>query len=209
MKTVSDRRYTEACNPLGSYWSVFAHFDFRRDSWLNFDYLRLFVFVFVVFMFRVWTGLNHWLCPYFQKSTDSKMQGRRWPCDIRILFLFGLWAESCGSRVDMLPLKEKKKINYFQTGYFVKALISQSFIDKTLLSLTGLYMHKWMWHLRQRECHERFWMPVSPFLSNETTTFLNISRKWKPPNAIHCWCTKRQKTEKKKCLSSLISKTLL
>lgn len=94
--------------------------------------------------------------------------------------------------------KKRKKIDYFQTGYLVKALISQSFIYKTLPPLTGLYMHKWMWHLRQRECHERFWTPVSPFLSNETTTFLNISRKWKPPNAIHCWCTKRQKTEREK-----------
>lgn len=41
MKTVSDRRYTEACNPLGSYWSFFGHFDFERDSWLNSDYLSL------------------------------------------------------------------------------------------------------------------------------------------------------------------------
>lgn len=66
----------------------------------------------------------------------------------------------------------------------------------------AFYMHIWMWHLRQRECHERFWMPDSPFLSNETTTFLNISRKWKPPNAIHCWCTK---TDEKKIREFIVT----
>lgn len=41
MKTVSDRRYTEACNPLASYWNFFARFDFERDNWLTSDYLSL------------------------------------------------------------------------------------------------------------------------------------------------------------------------
>lgn len=58
------------------------------------------------------TGVNHWLCPYFQKSADSKMQGRRWPCIIGKVFWFGLWAESHNTRVETLQL-EKRERNWF------------------------------------------------------------------------------------------------
>lgn len=89
-------------------------------------------------MCRVWTGLNHWLCPYFQKSADSKMQGRGWPCDIWIL---SVWTVSWKLRLSCRHVTIKRNFDSFQTGYLEKALISQSFIYEPLRGPLHAYMN--------------------------------------------------------------------
>lgn len=191
METVSDGRYTEVCNPLGEF---LCPFDFEIDGRLNSLSCSC------VCCVHVRTGLNHWLCPYFQKSADSKMQGRGWPCDIWIL---SVWTVSWKLRLSCRHVTIKRNFDSFQTGYLEKALISQSFIYEPHRGPLHAYMN--VTFKTERMSRE----VLDDCLTISLEQNYNLSQHIKEVKASQCHPLLMYKKRQKKRFSSLISKTLL